>query len=597
MVGRPQIRSRSKVHDIEVQDIMVGDEAQKVRQMLDIRYPVENGIVQDWEDMKHIYNYLFSSKKMNIDPKDCKILLTEAPLNPVKNRAKMLEVMLEQFQFSEVSLAYQAILTLYAQGILTGVVVDIGDGVTHICPVVDGYCLQNSIARLNIAGRDITRYLIKILLLRGYVFNQSADFDTVQQIKEKLCYVAHDLEKERQLTLDTTVLVESYVLPDGRTVKMSGERFEAPEVLFRPSLLGMEVKGIAELVFEVINTAPLDVRKKLYKQIVLSGGTTMYPGFGTRLERELEQLYHERIQRSDPEKSAKNMICIEAPPRRKNMVFLGGAVYANLVKDSPVQWISRKDYYEHGVDSFLNLNNIMDRNRWISIVLCLTGIIFVVSGIVLIVIGDSTVKKLMNKELQLKEGTLLYNNWVSSPVPIYLFLYVFDLKNVDEFLNGSKPVLYQRGPFVYRENRTKINIVSNANQTISYQEPRTYTFDRSRSSEDVSTTTFTTINVVYMTLLNYIRTIKSTVDRRIIGEILSSFNEKPVMKRTVHEYLWGYTDPLLSLAKSMLPDLVTDDQIAVFGQAVNMILKYMFITTLLKNFRLDEFCRIRCMVN
>ena len=135
--------------------------------MLEINYPVENGIVTDWEDMIHIYNYLFGPKKMNIDPRDSKILLTEAPLNPLKNRGTMLQVMLEKFQFEECSLAYQAILTLYAQGILTGVVVDIGDGVTHVCPVVDGYCLQNSIARLNIAGRDITRYLIRLLLLRG----------------------------------------------------------------------------------------------------------------------------------------------------------------------------------------------------------------------------------------------------------------------------------------------------------------------------------------------------------------------------------------------------------------------------------------------
>lgn len=135
--------------------------------MLEINYPVENGIVNNWEDMKHIYTYLFGPKKMNIRPQEAKILLTEAPLNPIKNRARMLEVMLEGFQFHECSLAYQAILTLYAQGILTGVVVDIGDGVTHVCPVIDGFCLQNSIARLNIAGRDITRYLIRLLLLRG----------------------------------------------------------------------------------------------------------------------------------------------------------------------------------------------------------------------------------------------------------------------------------------------------------------------------------------------------------------------------------------------------------------------------------------------
>lgn len=180
------IRSKAKVNDMDIKDIMVGDEgesyeinsrcfllifvcflAQKVRQMLEINYPVENGIVNNWEDMKHIYHYLFGPKKMNIDPKDGKILFTEAPLNPVKNRKKMLEVMLEEFQFHECTLAYQAILTLYAQGIVTGVVVDIGDGVTHICPVIDGFCLQKSISRLNVAGRDITRYLIQLLLLRG----------------------------------------------------------------------------------------------------------------------------------------------------------------------------------------------------------------------------------------------------------------------------------------------------------------------------------------------------------------------------------------------------------------------------------------------
>ena len=149
--------------------------------MLEINYPVENGIVNNWEDMKHIYKYLFGPKKMNINPNDAKILLTEAPLNPVKNRAKMLEVMLEQFQFHECSLAYQAILTLYAQGILTGVVVDIGDGVTHVCPVIDGFCLQNSIARLNIAGRDITRYLIRLLLLRGVRRRDETISDTARR--------------------------------------------------------------------------------------------------------------------------------------------------------------------------------------------------------------------------------------------------------------------------------------------------------------------------------------------------------------------------------------------------------------------------------
>lgn len=162
--------------------------------------------------------------------------------------------------------------------------------------------------------------------------------------------------------MDTTVLVESYTLPDGRTIKLSGERFEAPEVLFRPSLLGLEVTGVAEQVFKVINGAPMDDRRKLYKQIVLSGGTTMYPGFASRLEAELGKIYEERILKGNKDKSAKDVIRIEAPPRRKNMVFLGGAVFGGLIKDEPAHWISRKDYQEHGIERCVQrLNQICPR--------------------------------------------------------------------------------------------------------------------------------------------------------------------------------------------------------------------------------------------
>ncbi|PAA60410.1 hypothetical protein BOX15_Mlig018591g4, partial [Macrostomum lignano] len=172
----------------------------------------------------------------------------------------------------------QAVLTLYAQGLLTGVVVDSGDGVTHICPVYDGFALPHLTKRLNIAGRDITRYLIKLLLLRGYAFNASADFETIRQLKERLCYVAYDIAQEERLSLETTVLVEKYTLPDGRVIKVSGERFQAPEALFQPHLVDVDGVGVAELLFNTIQQADMDIRPEFYKKIVLSGGTTMYPG-------------------------------------------------------------------------------------------------------------------------------------------------------------------------------------------------------------------------------------------------------------------------------------------------------------------------------
>ncbi|CAG5958684.1 unnamed protein product [Menidia menidia] len=145
-------------------------------------------------------------------------------------------------------------------GLLTGVVVDSGDGVTHICPVYEGFSLPHLTRRLDIAGRDITRYLIKLLLLRGYAFNHSADFETVRMLKEKLCYVGYNIEQEQRLALETTHLVESYMLPDGRQVNVGGERFGAPEALFQPHLINVEGAGVAELLFNTIQAADIDLR-------------------------------------------------------------------------------------------------------------------------------------------------------------------------------------------------------------------------------------------------------------------------------------------------------------------------------------------------
>uniref|UniRef100_T1JCP7 Actin-related protein 2 n=1 Tax=Strigamia maritima TaxID=126957 RepID=T1JCP7_STRMM len=304
LVGRPIIRAASKIGDIEIKDLMVGDEASKLRSMLEVTYPMENGIVRNWEDMCHVWDYTFGKDKLDLCPSECKILLTEPPMNPTKNREKMIEVMFEKYGFAGGYIAIQAVLTLYAQGLLTGVVVDSGDGVTHICTVYEGLALPCLTRRLDIAGRDITRYLIK--------------------------------------------------LPDGRIIKVGGERFEAPEALFQPHLINVEGLGIAELVFNTIQSATIDIRTDLYKHIILSGGSTMYPGFPSRLEREIKQLHLERVFKGDTDKLAKFKIRIEDPPGRKDMVFIGGAVLAEVMKDRDFFWLMREEYLEKGM-------NILDK--------------------------------------------------------------------------------------------------------------------------------------------------------------------------------------------------------------------------------------------
>eukprot|EP01038_Epipyxis_sp_PR26KG_P011319 gene11319-15182_t len=356
MVGRPILRAEESISEtVELKDIMCGDEAAAVRQTLDIHYPVDNGMVKNWEDMEHLWNYTFY-EKLQIRPSENKILLTEPPLNPKANRERMLEVMFEKYQFGAANMSIQAMLTLYAQGLLTGVVVDTGDGVTHIVPVYEGFVPGNLMRRLDVAGRHITQYLIKLLMLRGYAFNRTADFDTVRQIKEKLCYVSMDIMDERKLAQETTCLMENYTLPDGKVIKLGRERFEAPEALFNPSLVDSEKSGMADMVFEMIQDAAIDTRASYYEHIVLSGGSSMYPGLPSRLKKDLTDRYLKDILKGDTEKMKKSKIKIkiEDPPRRKHMVFLGGSVLADVMKDRSEFWISKQEYDEFGKEYVIN---------------------------------------------------------------------------------------------------------------------------------------------------------------------------------------------------------------------------------------------------
>ena len=275
--------------------------------------------------------------------------MTEPPQNPAKNREKIVEAMFEKYNFAAASVSIQAMLTLYAQGLLTGVVVDTGDGVTHVVPVYDGFVPQNLIRRLDVAGRHVTQYFIKLLLLRGYAFNRTADFETVRQIKEKLCYTAFDINEERRLAQETTCLMENYTLPDGRVIKIGRERFEAPEVLFNPSLIDCEKPGMADMVFDMIQSADIDTRSEYYKHIVLSGGSSMYPGLPSRLEKDIKERYLKEILKGNVDRMKKFKINIEDPPRRKHMVFLGGSVLADLMKERAEFWMLKKEYDEQGI--------------------------------------------------------------------------------------------------------------------------------------------------------------------------------------------------------------------------------------------------------
>ena len=333
MVGRP--RHTGVMVGMGQKDAYVGTEAQNRRGILKIEYPLDHGVVTNWDDMEKIWHHTFYNE-LHVAPQEHPILLTEAPMNPKKNREKMTNIMFEIFNVPSLYVQTQAVLALYSSGRTTGIVLDSGDGVTHTVPIYEGYALPHNINRINLAGRDITKYVMRILMESGWTFSSSADQEIVRDIKEHLCYVALDYEQELSMATASTKLEKEYELPDGQRLIMGAERFRAPEILFQPSMIGMDVPGIVETTYNSIIGCDFDIRKSLYENIVLSGGSTMFPGITDRIKKEMTALAPSSIK-----------IRVIAPPERKFSVWIGGSLLASLSTFDNM-WITKAEYNESG---------------------------------------------------------------------------------------------------------------------------------------------------------------------------------------------------------------------------------------------------------
>jgi len=272
----------------------------------------------------------------------------------------MAEIMFEKFNVAGMYVSMQALLCLYAVGKTTGLVLDVGDGVTHVVPIYGGYVIAHAINRINLGGRDITRFLVRLLRDKDVYLTSSAEFEIVRDIKEKRCYVALDVDEEikkvRSEKPASPVDRETYVamgekeglqvpptqyqLPDGRTLTINEERFLAPEILFNPRWIGLEAMPVHWAVFDSVMRCDIDLRRELLSNLILSGGSTLFPGFEQRLTKELYAL-------TNKYGMAGVEIKITAPPNRMYSVWIGGSKLASNPGFAK-SWITRKEYKEKG---------------------------------------------------------------------------------------------------------------------------------------------------------------------------------------------------------------------------------------------------------
>lgn len=328
------------------------------RQKVGYKYPFNSfGEVCDWKQLEVLLREAFRCLGVE-DASSLNVLITK----PNKMKRDDLKTLLDLFHFTfgfrAVTMHEQAALVLYTQGVETGVVVEMGESMTHITPVYKGHAIPKADKLLSIGGRAIIQHLLKLLRLKGFPLNDQEDIEVGRQIKEQYCFVSTDLDLDDRLASETTALFDSLKLIDGTTISLSRERFEAPEAFFKPAMLSCESTGLADMIFEVIQNADIDCRADLYRNIILSGGSSLLHGMQERLNVELNHLYKREVLHGEESRSVGWTPQILAPHSRQHLVFEGATLFADLIAEETSFWVTASEYSQGGIDCVLEKCNI-----------------------------------------------------------------------------------------------------------------------------------------------------------------------------------------------------------------------------------------------
>lgn len=335
VIGRP--KNKGIMVGSETKDYYVGTQADEKRGVLTLSYPVEQGIVQEWDDWEKIVEHTFTNE-LRVKHDEHPVLVTLSPLNSRENKETLTALLFNMFRVPALYVASPPVLALHAAGKSTGIVVDCGGAATLVVSVFDGYALANATLQGNVAGSNITDALIKLLSERGLSFTTSVEREIVTDIKEKHCYVALDFDQEMN-TFKTGALPEvPYEMPDGAMITIGSERFRAPEVLFRPSLIGSESQGLPALVYSAVMKSDPELRAELLNNIVLTGGSSALPGLPERLAREVQKLVPPHLS---------SHVKVTAGPAPKDDAWRGGSILSTASGFSPM-WITQQDYEDAG---------------------------------------------------------------------------------------------------------------------------------------------------------------------------------------------------------------------------------------------------------